>query len=155
MNQNSPPDDKQELIQKVVQNLLSFKREWRVQNRRLQEEFGLSSQKIAILRRLASDGPMTVGQIADHFYVSCPTASEVIDGLTDLGLVTNRIGVQDARRRWIEVTEQGRSVIETAPLTTVERIRIHLASLGIEEIETVGKAISEITSCIGSEEDSD
>ncbi len=148
MNQNDPPVDKQELVQEVIQNLLGFKREWRVQNRRLREEFGLSSQKIAMLRRLASDGPTTVGQVAKRFYVSYPTASEVLDGLASLGYVTSRVGTQDARRRWIEVTEQGRAIAENAPLTTVERVRIHLSSLETDEIEHIGKAIAEITSCI-------
>jgi len=116
-------------------------------------EAGLSDGDFDVLASLRRAGPpyqLTPGELAASTMVTSGAVTKRVDRLVDRGLVTRRIGDQDARGRVIALTEQGRDLIDAAfaahmanehrlvaPLGDIDRTR--LARL----LESWGRALGE------------
>lgn len=81
-----------------------------------------------IVRKLQTDGPQRVADLADAIGVSQPAVTQTIAEMTKLGLVESRAG-PDRRVRLIELTGAGEAM-----LGRLERIwmRVHDAARGLD-----------------------
>ena len=71
----------------------------------------MSDAQLATLGALRAHGRRTLSSLAEHEHVTAPTMSATINGLADLGLVVRVPDADDRRRVYVELTEQGESVV--------------------------------------------
>jgi DNA-binding MarR family transcriptional regulator len=77
------------------------------------EALGLSFTKIRALRRLLAR-PLTMRELAAEMVTDKPYATQIVDNLEAMGLVTRSVSPQDRRRRIVTLTEPGRVAAERA-----------------------------------------
>jgi len=64
------------------------------------------------LLHLANTGPLTIGEIAEHFDRAQSVVSEIVDGLEKKGLLERMRDPKDKRRTLVWLTDQGQVALE-------------------------------------------
>jgi len=65
----------------------------------------LTAQMFAVLQHLALSGPLTVGEMSQHFDRAQSVVSEIVDGLVRKGLLERMRDARDRRRCLVWLTE--------------------------------------------------
>jgi MarR family transcriptional regulator, organic hydroperoxide resistance regulator len=76
------------------------------------EETGLSFSQINILMRLYHGGNHGVSEIGERLGITNAAASQSIDQLVNLGLITRNEDPKDRRAKQLGLTPQGRELVE-------------------------------------------
>ena len=77
-------------------------------------EFGMVPTDFGVLEALLHKGPLTVKQIGQKVLLTSGSMTAAVDRLSARGLVIRTDDAQDRRARIIQLTEQGRELIERA-----------------------------------------
>lgn len=93
---------------------------------------GLSAAQASALSTLLVHAPLRMGALADREGIRMPTATTLVDGLINLGLVHRRPDADDRRAVIVELTEQGRTTIEAARRQRDDALTAALAQLSEE-----------------------
>ena len=93
----------------------------------------LSVPQFRVLMFLNRRQEATLSQVAEHLGVTLPSASRMVDGLADRGLLTRRISPSDRRYVALAVTGRGRSRVESADRATQLRLAEMLGTLPADE----------------------
>ncbi len=72
---------------------------------------GLTEQQWRVLRVLDEAGPLDASTLAHRAALLLPSASRIVQGMVEKGLVTRVQGSEDRRRQQVEITDQGRQLI--------------------------------------------
>jgi DNA-binding MarR family transcriptional regulator len=100
----------------------------------------LGPRHVPVMVRLATEGPMSVGELAERLGVSLPTASLLVGELSRQGLVERREDERDRRRTIVTVAERYREDMVSAYATRSEPVRRAFAALAPDERKTLIKA---------------
>jgi MarR family transcriptional regulator for hemolysin len=82
--------------------------------------------------------------VAAHLGLTPPSASKLIDGLSNRGLVKRRESTGDRRRVTIEITAEGAQAVAGARNAAQKNLSRLLGSLNTEELSTVARAMSDM-----------
>ncbi|MFC4270164.1 MarR family transcriptional regulator [Sneathiella chungangensis] len=82
-----------------------------------------------LLAALDEMGPMTIGDLAAALGVSQPGVTRSVGQLAKQGVVTVRRGSRDQRKRRVELTEKGRTLVADGRQTIWPLIETHLADI--------------------------
>lgn len=99
----------------------------------------LGPRHVPVMVRLATEGPMSVGELAERLGVSLPTASLLVGELSRQGLVERREDERDRRRTIVTVADRYRDDMVSAYATRSEPIRRALAGMTPAERRTLIK----------------
>lgn len=91
---------------------------------------------------LLVEGPVRMGEIADHLSVSMPTATGIVDRLSSAGLVTREHDTPDRRVVLCNLTEQGRKRATAMWNSRVDMMKDILGTLSASDLEVVVNAIT-------------
>lgn len=94
-------------LRRIVQSL-------DVQSKQLQKS-GLTGSQLSVLRALFSQGTLTANNLSKAVSLSQGTITTILDRLDAKGLIQRIRKPQDKRQVWIELTEAGKQVLESAP----------------------------------------
>jgi MarR family transcriptional regulator for hemolysin len=78
--------------------------------------------------------------VAEHIGITLPTTSKLVDGLVKKGLMLREFSATDRRRVVLNLTEQGRTVLEASCAAIKPGIASMLASLSEDDICVLGRA---------------
>lgn len=81
--------------------------------RRQVEAHGISFTEFAVLEVLLHKGPLPIGEIGSRILLTSGSMTYVIDKLEQRGLIRRRACEEDRRIIYAELTELGRTLIET------------------------------------------
>ncbi len=98
---------------------------------------GLGPRHVGVLAQLATDGPLTVGELAERLRVSLAHASLMVGALTRAGLAERREDDLDRRRTIVTVSEQYGDQIREWLAARVEPLRRVLGRLSAEERDSL------------------
>lgn len=97
---------------------------------------GLRATQFTLLSAIAGQQPVTVGALADYLVMERTTVTHNLKPLEKQGFVETQSG-QDKRTREIQLTQQGRYILEKA-LPLWEQAQQHFEeSLGDEKFQTL------------------
>src|SRR6266699_5296202 len=91
---------------------------------------GIVGRELAVLSVLADGGSLSQHQAAQRLAIDRTTMVALLDGLQAKGLVERRPHPGDRRRNVVELTAEGRRVMDEATRATREAERRFLAPLG-------------------------
>jgi DNA-binding MarR family transcriptional regulator len=74
-------------------------------------ETRLTPQMDAVLLHLAMSGPLSVGEMADHFARAQSVVSEIVNGMEKKGLLERMRDERDRRRTLVWLTDRARSLL--------------------------------------------
>ncbi len=104
--------NKERTIDKMEKHLRKLNRSLYVVTKQILRNLGLSTSRFFILMHLSHE-EMSMGQLRKVSHVSRSTLTSLVDGLTSEGLVSRRRGKQDRRKVRVEITDEGKNIVET------------------------------------------
>jgi DNA-binding MarR family transcriptional regulator len=108
---------------------------------RMHAQCGLTAPQLATLREVARRGQVSPGPLARAVHLSQPTVTGVLDRLVRQGLVARTRGDADRRTVWVEVTQKGQAVLESAPSLLQDRLVQELRNLDSHQQQTLVEAL--------------
>jgi DNA-binding MarR family transcriptional regulator len=107
---------------------------------RQQGETAASPTQLAVLATVERGGPLTLGELAAVERVQPPTITAAVGRLEDRGLVQRRTDPVDRRVALVEVTRQGRRLLDESRSRKTAYLERRLAALGPDERDTLERA---------------
>jgi DNA-binding MarR family transcriptional regulator len=141
-----------EIEDQIVASIRRIIRAIDLQSRRLQEQCALTGPQLATLREAEKLGDVTISALARAVHLSQPTVSGILSRLEKRGLIVRKRSSDDRRSVVIEVTADGRRMIETAPPLLQEQFRTELERLADWEHHWLLSALERIASMMDAEE---
>ena len=104
------------------------------------ENSHISMAQLSILMILEENGPMRISKIAATETIRMPTASNAVNQLETMDLVTRVRDTSDRRGVSVTLTDKGREELRRLSEERAEQLSSMLASLSDEELKEVAKA---------------
>lgn len=101
---------------------------------------GITPSQLSALATLVRDGRHTVGDLAAAERVQPPTITRIVDSLVDAGLVARLPDAVDRRVTWVEVTDDGRALVEAVRRERDAYLAQRLRTLSPDELVTLDAA---------------
>ncbi len=92
-------------------------------NRQLRHEHGITGAQLAVLRIVAEQEGITLAMLRQQLIMHPATLGQLVDRLAGQDLVEVGPHPDDRRRRRVQLTPAGRTVLGTAPLAGPVRLR--------------------------------
>ncbi|MDR5700540.1 MarR family winged helix-turn-helix transcriptional regulator [Agromyces aerolatus] len=111
--------------------------------RRLRQERAdtdISATQLAALGWIASEGPITLGRIAELERVTPPSMNRTVNRLVDAGYVTREGSPDDGRKVLLRTTEAGAAIVRETRRRRDAWIAKRFSALSPDERETLAKA---------------
>lgn len=100
-------------------------------------ETGITEQQWRVLRVLGEHGRLDTKTLADRASLLLPSLTRIVATLRDKGLITQTRDEVDRRRQFIEITSQGRKIIDDRADQTAQIVEAFKAMLGVQDYETL------------------
>ncbi len=97
---------------RVTFELLQAARAYRVRSARLLARVGLYPGQDALLKLLAENGNMTMGEAASALSIQPPTVTKMVNRLSAAGLVRTEVMDRDRRKISVSMTDTAREKID-------------------------------------------
>lgn len=107
MSQSSP-------IDRLAEMTLYLQRHFLISLNHRASSFKLSVSQFTLLGLLAENGALTMGHVAALMGHSTPAATGLVDRMAKAGWVCRKPSPEDRRQVYVEITNQGRKVVEAA-----------------------------------------
>ncbi|MEA4848635.1 MAG: MarR family transcriptional regulator [Clostridiaceae bacterium] len=115
----------------------------------------LSKSHIYLLAYIRARGECTVTGIANHLEITLSAVTSLVDKLCTAGLVTRLRSDEDRRVVYMNLTEEGKKVLEHIELNKNKLLKVVFSDFDAEEINnffgTIEKITRNILACYDSE----
>jgi DNA-binding MarR family transcriptional regulator len=101
---------------------------------------GITPTLHAALFCVEQNGPLTAGQLAAHEHVTKPTMTRTIAALFDGGLITRTVDPLDGRVTWLQITLEGKRLLQRSRRRSDEYLARRVRQLSDEERRVLGRA---------------
>lgn len=108
---------------------------------RKSQQSHISQAQLSIMMILQSNGPMRISQIAATEAIRMPTASNAVNQLEIMGLVTRVRDVSDRRGVRVQLTERGENELVDLDESRSAQLAGMLANLSPDELEKVEQLV--------------
>lgn len=112
------------------------------------QSLDLTMAQIKVLLTLSFKGPMAISKLAEALSISHPTASHLVDKLTQAGLVRREESAADRRSNLAQLSQAGEQLARRLWQGRMSHLNACLAQLGPQELEGLRQglqALSQIT----------
>ncbi len=103
-------------------------------------ESGIGPAQLSALSVLVFAGPRSLGELAEAEQVKPPTMSRIVAALVEAGLVRSGVSGEDRRRRRLEATAKGTSVLRAGRRRRVESLARAMRGLSADQRELLEEA---------------
>lgn len=100
----------------------------------------MSDGQFAVLAALFIHGPHTLGELADRERVSAPAMNRTVNCLQESGYLSRSADEHDGRKVVIDLTDEGRAVVDETARRRDAWVEAALADLDGDERETLARA---------------
>jgi DNA-binding MarR family transcriptional regulator len=138
--------------QQIVASLRKIMRAVDLHSRRLFEVFGMTGPQLAALQETGRLGPASAGAIAHAIHLSQGTVTGILTRLENQGLITRTRSEADRRSVMVEITPQGRRVLDLAPSLLQDRFREGLERLEGWERTQILATLQRVAALMGAED---
>lgn len=106
-------------------------------------ETEISVAQFQVLRYLYTHGRCTVGHIAEGLMISHPAATKLVQRLVEKGFIHRNEGANDRRIAELDLTPQGRDLVQLVKRLRTERMARILARMSPEDRECLFKGLTQ------------
>lgn len=130
-----------EEVTRVMNSLRALVRALRISTRAVEKEIGISGAQLFVLQQLLESPARSVNELAERTSTHQSSVSTVVSRLVDRGLVRREPSADDGRRMEISITDRGRRLVESAPLTAQTRMQQAMRRLEAGQVRSLGEGL--------------
>ena len=97
--------------------------------KQLSRETNLKTSQLLVIQTIDEVGEMTIGEIAASVNLAQASVTAIVQRLQDAGLLTRQRGDSDKRKVYVQLTPEGREVLERAPTALHDRFSERFSEL--------------------------
>jgi DNA-binding MarR family transcriptional regulator len=139
-------------ISEVIDNLRRSIKAINEYSRNAEKETGLTGPQLWAIKIVACSAPIKVSDLARRMYLHPATVVGILDRLESKGLVQRTRSTEDRRVVEIDLTAQGRVVVDQAPEVAQGMLVKGLEALSGEKLSHVSESMREIVRILGAED---
>lgn len=113
-------------------------------SRTAEQQLGVHGAELLVLRKLVNTPCASLAELATRTQTDPSTASVVVRGLADRGLLTRSIAPDDRRRTPIAITAAGRQVLRLAPEPAHARVARAAAPLDAADLHALARQLDAV-----------
>jgi|SRR5579883_775811 len=140
-----------ELNNNLVEEIFKFSRHMKEQMCVDSELMRLSMLQLQALVFLKKNERAQMSEIASHFNIELPSATSLINKLCKLNLVARKADENDRRMVRIELTKQGKELLEQAMIERSKKIKKTLSYLSESDRRELLRIMKKVTDTIEKE----
>jgi len=130
--------------QRLMQNLYRMARCRHAIFQDILSEYGVTLHQFHLLMHIKMSGEVKISDSSDLMLVSMPTASRMINTLSEMGLVTKKKISGDKRSTYLELTAEGDKVVDELRRKQLETIARILENIPQGDLEVFLKVTEKI-----------
>ncbi|MBN2495048.1 MAG: MarR family transcriptional regulator [Deltaproteobacteria bacterium] len=136
----------------ILRSLRRITRAIDLYSKQLASRYQLTGPQLVCLRTLSQLGEITPSQLATQICLSQATVSGILDRLERRKLVTRERDPSDKRRVNLQLTEEGKGLVESAPAPLHQRFAERLSKLPLEQQAEIDQILQRIVGMMEADE---
>ncbi|HJV65004.1 MAG TPA: MarR family transcriptional regulator [Geomonas sp.] len=142
---------KHQEIEEVINDLRRIFQAISQHSREAERESGLTGPQLWALQILDTAAPIRVSELANQMYLSAATVVGIVDRLEAKQLVSRTRSTADRRAVDLDLTRQGRELVDRAPKVTQVMLLKGLEALPDADLEVVAAGMKQMVRILGAE----
>jgi DNA-binding MarR family transcriptional regulator len=106
---------KRDISEEVLVTIRQIVRAIDLHSKKLAKTYGLTGPQLIVLQEIADRDVLTTGDLAKNISLSHATVTSIVDRLVARGLVQRIRGIQDKRKMYLRLTEDGLDRVRNKP----------------------------------------
>jgi DNA-binding MarR family transcriptional regulator len=136
---------------RVLDAIRRLVRHLRLADRAAQSGLGISGAQLFVLVELGKTGSLSLNDLAARTRTDQSSVSVVVSRLVESGLVTRERDSRDARRLVLNLTKNGRAMLQRAPSAVQEQILATVDRLAPAERKRFADSFTALVDALGAE----
>jgi DNA-binding MarR family transcriptional regulator len=143
---------KREIISNIMDNIRRVFQILNEQSQRVKQETGLTGPQIWAMRVIHEHGPINISDIARRMYLHPTTVLRIVDKLEARGLVSRNRSKDDRRVVWLELTQDGKDLVQSTPEVVRGLLGARLEGVDLNDLAEIDEGIGHLVKIFGVQE---
>jgi DNA-binding MarR family transcriptional regulator len=135
----------------ILDSIRRLVRHLRLADRAAQSELGISGAQLFVLSELGKTPSLSLNDLAARTRTDQSSVSVVVSRLVEAGLVLRERDARDARRLVLNLTKNGRAMLQRAPIVAQEQILNVIDRLSPAERKRLAETFAALVDALGAE----
>ena len=135
---------KKEAIAEIMHDLRKIFKAIQQYSEQVLKEFGVTGPQLWALRIIYNEGQLSMGELSDKMYLHMSTVSGIIDRLEKKGYVERKRDSTDRRVVKINLTKEGKRLVQKAPAAAQGRLLYGLESLSKPQVLNIRSSFEKV-----------
>jgi DNA-binding MarR family transcriptional regulator len=129
---------------RILMSLRRISRALDLYSRKLRGTCNLTAPQLVCLLSLAEHGPSTASAVSDRVHLSRSTLVGILDRLEEQGFIVRERSRSDRRQVYLDLTERGREVAQSAPSPLQDKLARALGALDDAGREALARSLEQV-----------
>jgi len=144
--------DKHDLMSNIMDNIRRVFQILNEESQRIRHQTGLTGPQLWAIGVIHEHGPINISNIAKRMHLHPTTVLGIIDRLETRGLVSRNRSKEDRRVIWLELTQDGRDLVESVPEVAQGLLGARLEDIALDDLVEIDKGIAHLVNIFGVQE---
>lgn len=144
--------NKHEVISNIMDNIRRVFQILNEQSQRIKQETGLTGPQLWAVGVIHEHGPINISNIARRMYLHPTTVLGIIDRLEARGLVLRNRSKDDRRVIWVELTQDGKDLVQLVPEVIQGLLGARLEGIALNDLAEIDEGIGHLVKIFGVQE---
>ena len=144
--------NKHDVISNIMDNIKRVFQILNEQSQRIRQETGLTGPQLWAIGVIHEHGPINISDIAKRMYLHPTTVLGIIDRLEARGLVSRNRSKDDRRVIWVELTQDGKDLVQSVPEVIQGLLGARLEGIAFNDLAEIDEGIGHLVKIFGVQE---
>jgi DNA-binding MarR family transcriptional regulator len=140
------------MVAEVMDNIRRVFQVVNEQSKRVERETGLTGPQVWAIKMIAASSPVRVSELARKMYLHPATIVGILDRLEKRGLIVRVRSTEDRRVVEVNLTEEGRQLVDHSPEVASNIIASGLENLEYAELAIIYYGLDRLTKILDASE---
>lgn len=133
------------MVAEILDNIRRVFQVVNEQSKEVERETGLTGPQAWAVKVIAKHGPVRVSDLARRMYLHPATVGGILDRLEKRGMIVRTRSSEDRRVVEVNLTDDGRTLMEHSPESASNKIARGLETLHPAELSTIHQGLDRLT----------
>lgn len=141
--------NKHDIISNIMDNIRRVFQIWNEESQRIKHETGLTGPQLWAIGVIHEHGPINISNIARRMHLHPTTVLGIIDRLEARALVSRNRSKDDRRVIWVELTRDGKDLVESVPEVIQGLLGERLEGIAFNDLTEIDEGIGHLVKIVG------
>jgi DNA-binding MarR family transcriptional regulator len=144
--------NKHDVMSNIMDNIRRVFQILNEQSQRIKQETGLTGPQLWAIGVIHEHEPINISNIAKRMYLHPTTVLGIIDRIEARGLVSRNRSKDDRRVIWLELTQDGKDLVQSVPEVVQGLLWARLEGIALNDLAEIDEGIGHLVKIFGVQE---